>query len=43
MNRKGGGVRIDATTDTWSRIVNGQWKSSILDHVYVTDPEKAKT
>ena len=25
---------------TWSRIVNGQERSSILDHVYVTNPTK---
>ena len=25
---------------TWSRIVNGQERSSILDHVYVTNPSK---
>ena len=23
--------------ETWSRFVNGQWKSSTLDHVYVRD------
>ena len=23
--------------DTWSRLVNGHWRSSVLDHVYVND------
>ena len=29
--------------DTWSRTVNGQFRSSILDHVYVNNPGKIKS
>jgi len=29
--------------DTWSRSVNGQFRSSILDHVYVNDSAKIKS
>ena len=29
--------------NTWSRIVNGQFRSSILDHVYVSDSSKIKS
>ena len=29
--------------DTWSRTVNGQYRSSIIDHVYVNDPGKVKS
>jgi hypothetical protein len=29
--------------DTWSRTVNGQFRSSIIDHVYVNNPGKIKS
>ena len=29
--------------ETWSRLVNGVWRSSILDHVYIADMSKVSS